>query len=112
MKAECPGDVYRAEFNPLTAARPVRLSAPGRPSVKPRSAVRDTAELQENRPVRPGPAWSGARAPVAAVGQFGLSPWVRVSQATKRLLLPAGRFCSVRVWVLVMATPRRLCRAL
>jgi len=47
-----------------------------------------------------------------ALCQLGFSAWVRVSQATKRSLVPAGRLDSVRAWVLAMAMPRRVCRAL
>jgi hypothetical protein len=38
--------------------------------------------------------------------------WVRVSQAMKRLFVPAGRLLSVRFCVFVIAMPIRLCRAL
>ncbi len=92
------------------------LRRPGRGAGRPgRRAGRRVRRRAARQAGVLAPAELDARPPPAVlevVGQAGLSAWVRVSHATNRLLLPAGRDCSVSRCVLDIAMPIRLCRAL
>ncbi len=83
---------------PLVSGRGGEGKVAGPPG--PRPPGRGAAQGRAG--VGPGLGW----------GQDGLSPWVRVSQPRKRLFVPAGRCRSVSFWVLAIAMPSRLCRAL
>lgn len=111
-----------AAVHGVTVAQPgeAGLAGPCRPA-RPRSVLGHRRVTGPGPPRRPGPAArpeACVRHAVRDAGashgvrHAGLSPWVRVSQATNRALVPAGRFCWVSAWVLVMAMPSRLCSAL
>ncbi len=69
--------------------------------------TRRSPDLTPHHPENPA-----GGSPGDTVVQLGFSAWVRVSQATNRLFEPAGRLDSVRAWVLAIAIPSRVCRAL
>ena len=103
-RPSCPDPGGRPSRRP-TAPSDRRTPDPPDDTVRRTARTVPTTACREAGRPRPASRRSRTR-------QAGLSAWVRVSQATNRLLVPAGRCCSVSRWVLVIAMPIRLCRAL